>query len=201
MSDSSQRRSSSSATSSGLRSMPARQTTSGTSDGNGNVAADGTVDPHQALRRANAEAVESVLVLVGIQTQARRCPYFQQGQRLRQARQHRQQRRAPGGLVGLGAALAHGRGEIGPMTHGPIAERGRRRDRAAEILVAAKSRLGCRFGSGKSSSNRSSSWSSATAAASSSYAGDSSRLSRANSRYLWAVFTVTRCQGTARPGG
>ena len=60
--------------------------------------------------------------------------------------------------------------------------------------VAAKSRLGCRFGSGKSSSNRSSSWSSATAAASCSYAGDSSRLSRANSRYLWAVFTVTRCQ-------
>ena len=107
---SSQARSAASATSTGCRSRPSRHATRGCAAGNG-VARIGAAGKHRCIRRRRRQSPIPIVVAVAIgqQAQTGRGTHFEQRQRLRQARQHRQQRGAAAGLIGLRAACQHRR--------------------------------------------------------------------------------------------
>ena len=202
ISASSQATSAGSVTSSGLRSRPARHTTSGTR-GRRCHAGDRAVED----RRAGAEPVVAVAVgvPVGVEAEPGGRADLQQGERLRQRGEHRQQHRAPPGLVGLGGPDAQLRLDRRPVRHREVAERGRVVDRAAEEADDAEQQIRLPLGRRKRGrAGRGSPGPAATASDRRSYVGDTRGPRARRTRHTSQRSSPARSwhhRSRRRPGG
>ena len=89
---------------------------------------------HRPIRRQPAIVAIVVAIAIGQQAQTRRRTHFEQRKRLRQARQHRQQRGATAWLIGLRAARQHRRANVcGASSRSMARNVGQSARRAADV--------------------------------------------------------------------